>query len=180
MTMRTDAAASPPETGRSGGRRVPTARVALLAGALGLAGTDLFLKAVAERSLGSGRTVDLVLLDLRLAHNSGAAFSLGSELPTWVVVAVTGVITAGVAVFLWRAVTDASWPALIGLSMVLAGAVANLADRAVDGVVTDYLHTGWWPTFNLADVFISLGAATVALALLGGGAGPAGAGDSSR
>lgn len=24
-------------------------------------------------------------------------------------------------------------------------------------MVTDYLHTGWWPTFNLADVFIVCG-----------------------
>ena len=32
---------------------------------------------------------------------------------------------------------------------------SNLADRAADGVVTDYLHTGWFPTFNGADVFIT-------------------------
>ena len=41
--------------------------------------------------------------------------------------------------------------------VVLGGAAANLTDRAGDGVVTDYLHTGWWPTFNLADVFIVCG-----------------------
>ena len=160
------AAASPPATGGLDGRRVGWARAALVAGALGLAGTDLALKVMAEQTLGRGRTVDLGLLDLRLAYNSGAAFSLGSELPTWLIVAVTGVITAGVAVFMWRAAADASWLMLIGLSAVLAGATANLADRAVDGVVTDYLHTGWWPTFNLADVCITLGAATIALALL--------------
>ncbi|MEU0566043.1 signal peptidase II [Nonomuraea sp. NPDC005983] len=33
-----------------------------------------------------------------------------------------------------------------------------------DGIVTDYLHTGWWPTFNLADVFITAGAAALILA----------------
>ena len=41
---------------------------------------------------------------------------------------------------------------------MLAGAVANLADRGIDGVVTDYLHTGWWPTFNLADALITCAA----------------------
>ncbi len=35
---------------------------------------------------------------------------------------------------------------LAALVLILGGAVANLADRAADGVVTDYLHTGWWPT----------------------------------
>lgn len=52
------------------------------------------------------------------------------------------------------------------LAAVLAGAVGNLADRAVDGVVTDYLDTGWFPTFNLADVFITVSAAVLVLASL--------------
>lgn len=134
--------------------------------ALALAAIDLGLKTWAQQSLGGGRTVDLGAIDLQLAYNSGAAFSLGAGLPTWLVIAVPGVITAGVAVFAWRAAVDAWWPVLAGLAAILAGAVANLADRSVDGLVTDYLHTGWWPTFNLADVFITLGAATVALALL--------------
>ena len=47
--------------------------------------------------------------------------------------------------------------ARIALAALLTGALANLADRASDGVVTDYLHTGWWPTFNLADTLIVIG-----------------------
>ncbi|MDI3422275.1 signal peptidase II [Streptomyces luteolus] len=39
----------------------------------------------------------------------------------------------------------------------MAATPANLIDRAADGVVTDYLHSGWWPTFNLADAFIVCG-----------------------
>ncbi|WP_233498930.1 signal peptidase II [Blastococcus sp. TF02A-26] len=134
--------------------------------ALVLAAGDLIFKAVAEHNLNGERSVHLGVLDLRLGYNSGAAFNLGAGLPTWVVLAVTSVITVGVAVFAWRSAATASWPVLIGLAMVLAGAVGNLADRAGDGLVTDYLHTGWWPTFNLADVFITLGAITVALAVL--------------
>ncbi|GAB3197491.1 hypothetical protein GCM10027062_09280 [Nocardioides hungaricus] len=38
-----------------------------------------------------------------------------------------------------------------------------MIDRARDGVVTDYLHTGWWPTFNLADTFLVTGFIVVAL-----------------
>jgi signal peptidase II len=54
----------------------------------------------------------------------------------------------------------------VGLAAILAGALANLIDRAADGVVTDYLHTGWFPTFNLADTLITLGAALLVLVTL--------------
>lgn len=168
MTMTTEdaSAASAAMSDGTGRSRARTARLAIGAMALLLAAGDLVLKAVAEHQLTGGRSVHLGLLDLRLSYNSGAAFNLGAGLPTWMVLAVPGLITAGVAVFAWRSAAMAPWPVLAGLSMVLAGAVGNLVDRAGDGLVTDYLHTGWWPTFNLADVFITLGAITVALAVL--------------
>ena len=145
-------------------RRRPIAWV--LAPALLLAGTDLLVKVVAQRELTGGRSVDLGPISLQLHYNTGAAFSLGAGLPSSVIVAVTAVITTGVAVYAWRATATAGPVMLAGLAAVLAGAVANLADRARDGRVTDYLHTGWFPTFNLADVLICLGAATAALAAL--------------
>ena len=79
---------------------------------------------------------------------------------------VTGLITAGLAVFAWRTARTANLATCLGLAAMLAGAVANLADRGIDGVVTDYLHTGWWPTFNLADALIIGGAALLILAAL--------------
>ena len=39
---------------------------------------------------------------------------------------------------------------------------------AGDGAVTAYLYTGWWPTFNLADTFITVGAALVVITTLRG------------
>lgn len=53
-------------------------------------------------------------------------------------------------------------PAAAGL--VMGGGVANLLDRAGDGTVTDFLSVGWWPTFDLADSSIVLGAALLVLA----------------
>ena len=46
---------------------------------------------------------------------------------------------------------------------MIGGALANVVDRAEDGQVTDYLHTGWWPTFNLADTFLVTGFIVIAL-----------------
>ena len=54
----------------------------------------------------------------------------------------------------------------VGFAAVLAGALSNLADRATDGVVTDYFHTGWYPTFNLPDVLITIGAVLILLSTL--------------
>lgn len=145
-------------------------RLIVGAAVLALVATDLVTKAAAERTLEGGRTVELGLVNLRLVFNPGAAFSLGAGLPGWLVLTVTGLVTAAVAVVAWRAAGQAPRLMMIGLTGVLAGAVANVIDRAGDSVVTDYFQTSWWPTFNLADVFITLGAITLALASLGIGA----------
>jgi signal peptidase II len=144
--------------------RATRARVTLAATAALLAALDLGLKTWASRALTDGTSVDLQVIQLRLAFNSGVAFSLGDTLPSGVVLGVTGLIIAGLAVFAWSTTRTATLPIRLGLAAVLAGAIANLVDRAADGVVTDYLHTGWFPTFNLADVFITVGGAALVLA----------------
>ncbi|MGC4909540.1 signal peptidase II [Streptomyces cyaneofuscatus] len=131
-------------------------RTGLLALAAALAGTDLGIKAWAERFL-PGSPIEGGSLDLELAFNSGVAFSFAADAPAWTVIAVTTLITAAVAVILWRTAATSRRPWGIALAAVLGGALANLIDRAPDGRVTDYLHTGWWPTFNLADLFIVAG-----------------------
>nr|WP_238985876.1 signal peptidase II [Kineococcus radiotolerans] len=120
------------------------------------------MKTWAERDLSSAGRDD-GLLQLRLTYNPGAAFSLGADHPTLVVV-VTGVLCAAIAVAAWWAAAHRPPLQLAGLAAVLGGAVANLSDRLDDGVVTDYLHSGWWPTFNLPDVAIVVGAALLVLA----------------
>lgn len=143
--------------------RVAQRRATLPTGAVLLAAGDLGIKTWAAQALTDGHSIDLGVLQLRVAYNPGVAFSLGSTLPSWIVITATALITAGLAVFAWRAARTGGLVMRIGLAVVLAGAVANLIDRGVDGVVTDYLHTGLWPTFNLADVFITCGGALVVL-----------------
>ncbi|MFC9990684.1 signal peptidase II [Streptomyces globisporus] len=135
-------------------------RIVLLIVAAVFAGVDLGLKAWATTAL-DGRTIEGGPVDLQLAFNPGVAFSVGANAPGWTVLAVTGLITAGVAVALWRTAPAGRRLWGIALAAILGGAVANLIDRAADGQVTDYLHTGWWPTFNLADTFIVLGGLAV-------------------
>lgn len=131
-----------------------------------LAGLDLVVKGWAEERLTGRLPVELGLVDLQLAFNPGVAFSLGGTLPVGVVLGATGTVTVGVAVVLWRMSRSGTLALQLPLTLVLAGAASNLADRAVDGVVTDYLHTGWFPTFNGADVLITSGAAALLLTSL--------------
>ncbi|MFI8697009.1 signal peptidase II [Dietzia maris] len=144
------------------------ARTALVVSVVLLAAADLGAKTWAGGALADGHTVDLGLMQLRLGFNSGVAFSLGDGLPAGVVLAITGLIIGALAIFAWRATRTATRTVRLALALILGGAVANFIDRATDGVVTDYLHTGWFPTFNLADVFITGGAVVLIVATLTG------------
>ena len=107
--------------------------------------------------------MDVGPVQLRLGFNSGVAFALGAALPAGVVLAGTGLVVVALVLFAWRSARAAILPTLLCLAVIVGGAVANLIDRARDGVVTDYLHTGWFPTFNLADVFLTAGVAALVL-----------------
>jgi signal peptidase II len=48
--------------------------------------------------------------------------------------------------------------AQMGLGAALAGAASNFYDRIRWGGVIDFIDVHWWPSFNLADVAITLGA----------------------
>lgn len=151
--------------------RVLRARVALAATVVIVAGLDLGLKMWASRTLSDGSSIDLGPLQLRLVFNPGVAFSLGDTLPPAVLLGGTGAIVVALAVFAFRFTRNAALPFVLALAVLLGGAVANVIDRATDGLVTDYLHTGWFPTFNLADVFVVAGAAVLILASLHAGDG---------
>lgn len=146
-------------TARAGTTMTARTRLALTAVVVALTVADLGLKAWAERSLGDNDLVDLGPIQLRLTHNPGVAFGLGDILPAAVVLTATGLIIAAIAVVAWRTVDNT--PLAAALGVILAGAIGNFTDRAADGVVTDYLHTGWFPTFNGADILITLGAAAL-------------------
>jgi signal peptidase II len=137
-------------------------RAPVIALAAVLAGLDLTVKGIAQRAWETN-PVDLGLLHLQVSYNRGVAFSLGAALPGWIIITLTATLSAGLAVHLWRATPTGPRLNSLALAAVLAGATANLVDRSRDGAVTDYLDTGWWPSFNLADTFIVTGGILYAL-----------------
>ena len=106
----------------------------------------------------------LPFFSLYLAFNRGAAFSLLSDAPgwqLWMFSLIAIVICIGIVVWLAKISIKQSW-LCIALSMILGGALGNLVDRLSMGSVVDYflVHVNQyaWPTFNMADSAITIGA----------------------
>ena len=105
-------------------------------------------------------------INLTHQRNTGAAFSFLADAggwQRWFFVVLASVVSAVIAAWLWR-IRHASQAVLsAGLALVLGGAVGNLIDRFNLGYVTDFIQVwfGNWayPSFNVADVGISVGAA---------------------
>jgi signal peptidase II len=130
-----------------------------------LVALDQFVKAVVERTMELGQMIEVMpFLALLRAHNDGVAFSkLGGVSPT-ALIAVTTVIALGALIYLWRSPSTETG-LRIGLAMIVGGAIGNIIDRIQHAYVIDYIyfHTPVWSfaIFNLADVFISLGAVLI-------------------
>lgn len=144
-------------------------RLGLIIGVASLAaGVDLTVKAVASTQLASGTVLDWGLVSIQLVYNPGVAFSLGSTLPSWVISALTGAIIVALGGYLITRSRRLSAVSSVGGGLLLGGALGNFIDRLDGRGVVDYLHTGWFATFNLADVFVTVGVATLALGMLAG------------
>ena len=111
------------------------------------------------------RLVDLgaVGFDLTMVWNRGVTFGLlatNDPAGRWLLILLTGAVTAGLLVWLVR-VQGRIQAAALGL--IIGGALGNLVDRLRHGAVTDFLDfhvQGYhWPAFNLADGGIVLGVA---------------------
>jgi len=90
-----------------------------------------------------------------LERNQGIAFSF--PLPVYVI----GIVVFGIVVYLvWlmkKAQSRAEYPIMWGAGFMIVGALANMFDRIRFGYVIDFIRLTRWPTFNLADVYISIG-----------------------
>ncbi|HEY5170190.1 MAG TPA: signal peptidase II [Acidimicrobiia bacterium] len=141
------------------GSRTRTKRV--VAALASIVAVDQLTKAWAVSALADGPKHligDTLVFDV--SRNSGSAFSrFQGYTPVLAVLAIV------IASFVARAVRQATdtWT-LVGLVLVLGGALGNLADRLarspgfLRGHVVDFVAVGWWPVFNVADSCITIGA----------------------
>lgn len=145
-------------------------RRAIAAGGLFIAaaiGLDQWIKQLVETRMALGAHIDLLpFLALFHTRNEGIAFSMfsgsGSTLLSVVSLAVIALM-----LWLWSKAEPGDRLAHLGFALIVAGAIGNLIDRLMLGYVTDYIyfHTPVWSfaVFNIADVYISIGAALIIL-----------------
>lgn len=97
------------------------------------------------------------IMDLTYVQNTGAAFSLFSE-HTWVLTLCSLIMSIVLAVAVWKKFF--SHPlGRIPMTMLLAGAIGNLIDRATRGFVVDMFRTLFihFAVFNVADICVVVG-----------------------
>ena len=130
---------------------------------------DQCSKLLADKLLASAPVELLPGLALRKAYNSGAAFSFLSDASGWqrwfFVLLATVVILVLLA---WlRRLPAGQVRVAWSLSLILGGAAGNLIDRVIYGHVIDFIdvyYGSWhWPTFNIADSAIFVGACLLLL-----------------
>ncbi len=101
-------------------------------------------------------------------ENPGSAFSMFQDAGVWLGLAAAG----AVGIVGWALRTPRPGIEVIGLGLVLGGAMGNLVDRAtrgeglLDGKVVDWIQIPNFPVFNLADSALTLGVGLVLLSAL--------------
>lgn len=134
---------------------------------------DYITKAIAEATLSpSGVPQQVVGEALRwtLVYNRGAAFGLSlGNYSRWIFLTLS-VVALVILRRMYTQSADGDVPRVLAVSLVSAGAIGNLIDRVRHeyGVV-DFIDVGIgtsrWPTFNIADMAVSMGAVLLAWVL---------------
>ena len=135
--------------------------------------TDVVTKNLAERALTPQRVPHDVFgefLRFTLVYNPGAAFGLHLGDQSRMIFTTLTVVALIILARLYRATAAGDIPRTMALGLVCAGAVGNLLDRLRSELgVVDFLDVGWgetrWPTFNVADMAVTVGAILLAWVL---------------
>jgi signal peptidase II len=130
---------------------------------------DQVTKAVILRTMaiGDSTTVNAVL---NIVHwrNTGAAFSFLHASDGWQRWLFVGLALVAAVFIVWLLGRHGSQRRFAwALSLILGGAIGNVIDRLWHGSVVDFIQVHWqnatFPSFNLADSAITLGAALLIL-----------------
>jgi signal peptidase II len=130
---------------------------------------DQLSKAWALRDLADGHIIHVIwTLQFNLTYNRGMAFSRGTGLGP-----VIGVMALVVVVMLLLSLRRADNSLTrLATGLIIGGAIGNILDRLfrgsgwMRGAVIDFIDFQWWPVFNIADMAIMIGAATMIVAML--------------
>ena len=145
-----------------------TSRMSLLISAV-IVLLDQISKAWALGVLADGHIIPVVwTMQFNLTYNRGMAFSRGTGIGP--IIGVIGLVVVVLLLLSLRRADNALTRVATGL--IIGGAVGNILDRLfrgsgwMRGAVIDFIDFQWWPVFNIADMAIMIGAATMMVAML--------------
>jgi len=128
---------------------------------------DRLTKFFITKNLLVSQSVPLVkgVLYFTLVHNRGAAFGiLKNQVPLFILTSAIAVVL--IYLNLKRNKKRGLSVYNFSLSLILAGALGNLADRFTLGYVIDFIDLRIWPVFNIADAAITIGAILLGYSIL--------------
>lgn len=125
---------------------------------------DQLVKYLIQVNFVLDRSIPLIdgIFHITYIQNSGAAFSLFQNKTGFLITMQLIVITI-VSIYLIKRRKKDHWCLLLSLSLIVAGGIGNLIDRAMNGYVIDFLDIRIWPIFNVADISVCVGCGLLVL-----------------
>lgn len=133
---------------------------------------DQISKLLAQDNL-KGQAINLVgdWLGFYYTENTGMAWSALSD-KTWLLAIISIAACIAIALYFFLGKHESNWTT-VGLTMIFVGALGNGIDRIARGYVIDFIRLnffklfgGEFPIFNVADIFVTVGAIVLVVALL--------------
>lgn len=131
---------------------------------------DLLTKYVVTQHFELYESVNILpIFNLTYARNTGAAFSFLANHDGWqkYFFIVLAIVISAVLVYFLKKNSASQKLQNSAYALIIGGALANMVDRAYNGFVVDFLDFYWqnwhYPTFNVADIAICIGAGLLAL-----------------
>lgn len=96
------------------------------------------------------------IFKLSFSLNTGVAFSV--PIPNFAMIIATPIL---LCILIWLMLRQCNaWHSITKLILVLfvAGGLGNLINRLTEGAVVDFISFSFWPSFNLADSYITIAA----------------------
>ena len=116
---------------------------------------DLFTKSLAERYL--VQALDVVPGFFKLAYGKNPGIAFGIPIPNAVMIILIPLLLTFIVVIFLRSCDMTKSFSKFVLALILAGGVGNLISRVTTGGVTDMIAFSFWPSFNLADSYLTIG-----------------------
>ena len=134
---------------------------------------DQLTKIIVRRVIATRGPIEVIKgwFNITYAENTGMAFGIFRGWnPAFIIISIAAIGF----IFVYYSKFRASKWMMVSLGLLLGGAMGNLIDRIAFGHVTDFaqlrwwfIRLRWWPSFNVADSCVVIGAAILILEMFG-------------